>query len=354
MHSTPCFYPLVSDPRTPPSRALAHLHALMVALAVILLSQALTLPPVAHRPQLAVGRQVARHPQLQLLASSASPKETITPTAGLSVGVACIGCVLFGYHLGVVNAPLDAISATLGFAGDAVRQGRVVSFGLAGAFLGSLGGASSHTMLVHKPHAVHSPHTSLTAACSTPQAGRSPTASAARAASRTRRRPVPSARPCAPARAPSLRCCLAASSAAWASAPRSAASPSSSRRWRRHHSAASSPLSTRCPACLPAHPPACPPAYVSPSASPRLCLPQLFTCGGILLSIVAGLPLARAGPAYWRKMFAVAVLPCIAQLGALLAVPESPRWLAQAGRTASNPASPTRSPTRSRTPAPGP
>ena len=60
------------------------------------------------------------------------------------VGVACIGCVLFGYHLGVVNAPLDAISATLGFAGDAVRQGRVVSFGLAGAFLGSLGGASSH------------------------------------------------------------------------------------------------------------------------------------------------------------------------------------------------------------------
>ena len=217
-----------------------------------------------------------------------------------------------------------------------MRQGRVVSFGLAGAFLGSLGGASSHTMHVHKPHAAHSPHTSLTATRATPQAGRSPTASAARAASRTRRRPAPSARPCAPARAPSLRCCLAASSAAWASAPRSAACPSSSRRWRRHHSAASSPLSTRCLACLPAHPSACPPAYVSPSASPRLCLPQLFTCSGILLSIVAGLPLARAGPAYWRKMFAVAVLPCIAQLGALLAVPESPRWLAQAGRAASN------------------
>ena len=209
-------------------------------------------------------------------------------------------------------------------------------------------------MLVHKPHAVHSPHPSLTVARSTPQAGRSPTASAARAASRTRRRPAPSARPCAPARAPSLRCCLAASSAAWASAPRSAASPSSSRRWRRHHSAASSPLSTRCLACLPAHPPACPPAYVSPSASPRLCLPQLFTCGGILLSIVAGLPLARAGPAYWRKMFAVAVLPCIAQLGALLAVPESPRWLAQAGRTASNPKPNPKPNTRTRALAPAP
>ena len=90
------------------------------------------------------------------------------------------------------------------------------------------------------------------------------------------------------------------------------------------------------PACPPAYA-CCLPAYLSPSASPRLCLLQLFTCGGILLSIVAGLPLARAGPAYWRKMFAVAILPCIAQLGALLWVPESPRWLAKAGRKASNP-----------------
>ena len=51
----------------------------MVALALLLLAPGLTLPSVAHRPQL------ARHPQLQLLASSASPKEEITPTAGLSV-----------------------------------------------------------------------------------------------------------------------------------------------------------------------------------------------------------------------------------------------------------------------------
>ena len=50
----------------------------MVALALLLLAPGLTLPSVAHRPQL------ARHSQLQLLAS-ASPKEEITPTAGLSV-----------------------------------------------------------------------------------------------------------------------------------------------------------------------------------------------------------------------------------------------------------------------------
>ena len=70
----------VSPPPTLVSDELALLLlAQMVALALLLLVPALTLPSVAHRPQL------ARHPQLQLLAS-ASPKEEITPTAGLSVG----------------------------------------------------------------------------------------------------------------------------------------------------------------------------------------------------------------------------------------------------------------------------
>ena len=194
--------------------ALRQLLAQMVALALLLLAPALTLPSVAHRPQL------ARHSQLQLLAS-ASPKEEITPTAGLSVGaphrshcphcrqvthplsaqpqsdrtlrlpvwqvgVACIGCVLFGYHLGVVNAPLDAISATLGFAGDAVRQGQVVSIGLAGAFLGSLGGAAQRTHDAcaqasrRTQHTARPPHTSLT---------RTPHAPCLRRAARRRRRP---------------------------------------------------------------------------------------------------------------------------------------------------------------------
>lgn len=244
-------------------------------LVLLLLAPALTLPSVAHRPQLAGGRRVARHPQLQLLASSASPKEEITTTAGLSVGVACIGCVLFGYHLGVVNAPLDAISATLGFAGDAVRQGQVVSIGLAGAFLGSLGGGPLADGVGRKGSFAYTATTCAVGAalCASAQSfsalllGR-------------------------------LICGLGIGAAL---------------------------------CCVSLFiPEVAPPSQRGFLSS----LNQLFTCGGILLSIVAGLPLARAGPAYWRKMFAVAILPCIAQLGALLWVPESPRWLAKAGRKA--------------------
>ena len=33
--------------------------------------------------------------------------------AKLAVGAACAGAVLFGYHLGVVNAPLDAMARSL-------------------------------------------------------------------------------------------------------------------------------------------------------------------------------------------------------------------------------------------------
>lgn len=36
-----------------------------------------------------------------------------------------LAAFLFGYHLGVVNGPLDAIAADLGFAGNAVLQGSV-------------------------------------------------------------------------------------------------------------------------------------------------------------------------------------------------------------------------------------
>ena len=191
------------------------------------------------------------------------------------VGVACIGCVLFGYHLGVVNAPLDAISATLGFAGDAVRQGQVVSIGLAGAFLGSLGGGPLADGVGRKGSFAYTATTCAVGAalCASAQSfsalllGR-------------------------------LICGLGIGAAL---------------------------------CCVSLFiPEVAPPSQRGFLSS----LNQLFTCGGILLSIVAGLPLARAGPAYWRKMFAVAILPCIAQLGALLWVPESPRWLAKAGRKA--------------------
>ncbi len=42
-----------------------------------------------------------------------------------AVFVACMGAFAFGYHLGVVNGPLEAIAADLGFAGNKGLQGLV-------------------------------------------------------------------------------------------------------------------------------------------------------------------------------------------------------------------------------------
>jgi sugar porter (SP) family MFS transporter len=59
-----------------------------------------------------------------------------------AVGVACMGAFAFGYHLGVVNGPLEQIAQELGFAGDQALSGLVVSSTLAGAALGSLTGGA--------------------------------------------------------------------------------------------------------------------------------------------------------------------------------------------------------------------
>lgn len=59
----------------------------------------------------------------------------------LAVAVAGAGAFAFGYHLGVVNGPLEAIAADLGFAGNTALQGAIVSSSLAGAAVGSLGGS---------------------------------------------------------------------------------------------------------------------------------------------------------------------------------------------------------------------
>ncbi|XP_060171861.1 probable plastidic glucose transporter 2 isoform X3 [Lycium barbarum] len=52
--------------------------------------------------------------------------------------VATIVAFLFGYHLGVVNEPLESISVDLGFSGDTLAEGLVVSTLLGAAFAGSL------------------------------------------------------------------------------------------------------------------------------------------------------------------------------------------------------------------------
>ncbi|XP_010915854.1 probable plastidic glucose transporter 2 [Elaeis guineensis] len=54
------------------------------------------------------------------------------------VCVATISSFLFGYHLSVVNEPLESISMDLGFAGNVLAEGLVVSMCLGGALVGCL------------------------------------------------------------------------------------------------------------------------------------------------------------------------------------------------------------------------
>ncbi|KAK9022606.1 hypothetical protein V6N11_002854 [Hibiscus sabdariffa] len=52
--------------------------------------------------------------------------------------LATLSSFLFGYHLGVVNETLESISHDLGFHGDTMAEGMVVSTCLGGAFVGSI------------------------------------------------------------------------------------------------------------------------------------------------------------------------------------------------------------------------
>jgi hypothetical protein len=61
-------------------------------------------------------------------ASGAAGASSDSPNMGAvlaAVGVACMGAFAFGYHLGVVNGPLEAIAKELGFAGNQALSGLV-------------------------------------------------------------------------------------------------------------------------------------------------------------------------------------------------------------------------------------
>ncbi|KAI7836406.1 hypothetical protein COHA_009737 [Chlorella ohadii] len=70
-----------------------------------------------------------------------APAAGLAPLVLLCVAAASMGAFSFGYALGVVNGPLGALSSSLGFGGDAFRQGLVVSSVLAGAAVGSVAGS---------------------------------------------------------------------------------------------------------------------------------------------------------------------------------------------------------------------
>uniref|UniRef100_A0A3Q7F959 Major facilitator superfamily (MFS) profile domain-containing protein n=1 Tax=Solanum lycopersicum TaxID=4081 RepID=A0A3Q7F959_SOLLC len=58
---------------------------------------------------------------------------------------------------------------------------------------------------------------------------------------------------------------------------------------------------------------------------------QLFICIGILVALVAGLPLS-GNPSWWRTMFGLALIPSVLLAIGMVFSPESPRWLYQQGR----------------------
>jgi len=64
-------------------------------------------------------------------------QESIKPSWKLSLPHVCVATIasfLFGYHIGVVNAPLEYIAFDLGFSGNTLAEGLVVSMFLVGAF----------------------------------------------------------------------------------------------------------------------------------------------------------------------------------------------------------------------------
>ncbi len=62
-------------------------------------------------------------------------------------------------------------------------------------------------------------------------------------------------------------------------------------------------------------------------------LNQLAIVIGILMAFLVNWQLARLGPQSWRWMFLFAGFPALVLVFSLLAVPESPRWLVQHGRS---------------------
>ncbi|MFB3828240.1 MAG: sugar porter family MFS transporter [Bryobacteraceae bacterium] len=79
------------------------------------------------------------------------------------------------------------------------------------------------------------------------------------------------------------------------------------------------------------------PLYIAEVAPARnrgrlVSLNQMAIVTGILLAYLVNWGLSFLGPESWRWMFATAAVPSVAFLAALFFVPESPRWLTEAGR----------------------
>ncbi|XP_010549913.1 PREDICTED: plastidic glucose transporter 4 [Tarenaya hassleriana] len=188
------------------------------------------------------------------------------------VGVACLGAILFGYHLGVVNGALEYLAKDLGIADNTVLQGWIVSSLLAGATVGSFTGGS----LADKFGRTR-----------TFQLDAIPLAVGAFL--------------CATAK--SVQTMIIGRLLAGIGIGISSAIV---------------------------------PLYISEISPTEIrgalgSVNQLFICIGILAALIAGLPLA-GNPLWWRTMFGIAVVPSVLLALGMAFSPESPRWLAQQGK----------------------
>lgn len=203
---------------------------------------------------------------------SGKPPAKSTGTVLPYVAVACLGAILFGYHLGVVNGALEYLSRDLGISENTVLQGWVVSISLAGATIGSFtGGALADKFgrtrtfqLDAIPLAVGTFLSATAQSVQTMMIGR----------------------------------LLAGIGIGISSA--------------------------------------IVPLYISEISPTEIrgalgSINQLCICIGILAALVAGLPLAQ-NPLWWRSMFGIAVIPSVLLALGMMISPESPRWLFQQGK----------------------
>ncbi|CAL0299135.1 unnamed protein product [Lupinus luteus] len=190
------------------------------------------------------------------------------------VGVACLGAILFGYHLGVVNGALEYLAKDLGIIENTVLQGWIVSALLAGATVGSFtGGTLADKFGRTKTFQLDAIPLAVGAfLCATAQ---------------------------------SVQTMIIGRLLAGIGIGVTSAIV---------------------------------PLYISEISPTEIrgalgSVNQLFICIGILVALVAGLPLA-GNPAWWRTMFSISVVPSILLALGMAFSPESPRWLFQQGKIA--------------------
>jgi sugar porter (SP) family MFS transporter len=189
-----------------------------------------------------------------------------------AVGIACLGAILFGYHLGVVNGALDYISRDLGFATNTVKQGWVVSSTLAGATVGSFTGGALADKLGRKRTFQLNALPLIVGTILSAKASNFEAMVVGRIL---------------------VGVGIGVSSGVV-------------------------------------------PLYISEVSPTEIrgtmgTLNQLFICIGILLALIAGLPLG-GNPAWWRTMFGMATVPAVLLALGMTYCPESPRWLYKQGR----------------------